>query len=149
MMRPFADYPVTCAMSFIEEQEGFRALPYRCPAGVPTIGFGHTGDLDALTPPLTYHEGEELLRGDLERFKAELAPAVRVPVSEEQFIALLSLAYNIGVPTLVKRCPKLMAALNRGDYETAATEFLDITSGDIPGLVKRRAREAALMRVYS
>ena len=148
-MRPFDDYPVSCAMRFIEEQEGFRALPYRCPAGVPTIGFGHTGDLDALTPPLTYHEGEELLRGDLERFKAELAPHVRVPVSEEQFIALLSLAYNIGVSYLTKRCPRLMAALNRADYEAAAREFLDITSGGIPGLVKRRAREAALMRVYA
>ncbi len=149
MMRPFDDYPVQCALRHVETMEGFRATAYRCPAGVLTIGYGHTGDVADDMGPITHHEAEVLLEADLERFKAELAPHVKVPVSEEQYIALLSLAYNIGVPALVKKCPRLMAALNRADYETAASEFLDITSGGIPGLVKRRAREAALMRVYA
>lgn len=46
------------------------------------------------------------------------------------------------------KCPKLMRAVNSGDFETAADEFLDITNGGVPGLVRRRQAEAELMRDY-
>ena len=149
MMRPFADYPVQCALRHVEAMEGFRATAYRCPAGVLTIGYGHTDDVAEDMGPITHHEAEVLLEADLERFKTELAPFIAVPVSESQFIALLSLAFNIGVRGLVKKCPKLMAALNRADYEKAADEFLDITSGGLPGLVRRREVESEMMRIYA
>ena len=58
----------------------------------------------------------------------------------------LSLAYNIGVAGLVRKCPKLMRALNAKDYDGAANEFLDVTNGGLAGLVARRRREAELMR---
>lgn len=149
MQRPFDDYSVSCALRHIEDMEGFRAIPYRCPAGVLTVGFGHTGDIENLDTPLTYHEAEELLLADLKKFHKELAPHITVPVSESQYVALLSLAFNIGVYSLTHKCPKLMAALNSSDYEKAATEFLDITSGGIPGLVRRRKVEAQMMRNYA
>lgn len=134
-------------MPFIEKWEGYRALPYQCTSSVWTVGYGHTADAQKYSY-LSHFEAEELLKKDLEEFAVRLAPHIRVPVSESQFIALLSLAFNIGVNGLVNKCPKLMRALNSGDYETAADEFLDITNGGVPGLVNRRKAEAALMREY-
>ena len=67
-------------------------------------------------------------------------------VSESQFIALLSLAYNLGAQGVVDKCPKMLRALNAKDYDGAAEEFLDVTNGGLAGLVARRRREADLMR---
>ena len=75
-----------------------------------------------------------------------LAKYINVSVSESQFIALLSLAYNMGAEGVIQKCPKMLRALNVGDYETAADEFLDVTNGGLAGLVARRRREADLMR---
>lgn len=149
MKKDFGAYPVEVAMDFVEKWEGFRAMPYTCPAGVETAGFGHTGDFRGYSFPLTFHEAEELLRKDLEYVRDGLVPFVDVQVTERQFIALLSLAYNIGVTGVVKGCPRLMAALNAGNFNAAAEEFLDVTRAGgkaLPGLAKRRAAEAALMR---
>ena len=148
MQRPFEDCPVQVALKHVEAMEGFRANAYKCPAGIWTIGYGHTADVVEGAGPLTHHEAEELLERDLEDFKDRLAWHIKVPVSEPQFIALLSLCYNVGVRYLTQKCPKLMKALNSGDYEEAANQFLDITSGGMPGLVKRRKLEANMMRTY-
>lgn len=52
----------------------------------------------------------------------------------------------MGAEGVVQKCPKMLRALNAGDYETAANEFLDVTNGGLAGLVARRRREAELMR---
>ena len=147
-MREYLEYPAELAVDFVKRWEGFRACAYRCPAGVMTIGYGHTGGVKE-GDVVTAYEAEALLLEDLQSTAERLAPYIHVLVSEGQFIALTSLAFNLGVQGMVRKCPRLMAALNCADYEKAADEFLDITSGGIPGLVKRRAREAALMRVYA
>ena len=62
-------------------------------------------------------------------------------------MALVSLAFNVGVSYVVHQCPKLMRALNAGDVEQAAHQFLDITKAggkELPGLVRRRKSEAKL-----
>lgn len=144
-MTSFGNYPVEAAVTFVKRWEGYRDVAYRCALGVWTLGYGHTADVeegDRCTPELA----EDWLRKDLTFTQARLAPYVNVPVTERQFVALLSLAYNIGVRGVVVKCPKLMRALNVRDYEACADEFLDITSGGVPGLVRRRQAEAKLMR---
>lgn len=144
-MKNFGEYPAELAADFVEQWEGFRETAYVCPAGKLTIGFGHTGDDVKEGDIVTYHEAYNLLVSDLHKHVMALAPYVNVPVTQGQFVALASLAFNVGNVAL--KCPKLMRALNAGDVEAAAHEFLDVTkaNGKVqPGLTKRRMAEAKL-----
>lgn len=145
-MKNFSEYSAECAMDFIEAWEGCRLTAYKCPAGVWTIGSGHTRDVTE-HDEITYEQSRELLRQDLEEVKHSLARFVNVAVTEGQFVALVSLAFNVGVSYVVHQCPKLMRALNAGDVEACAHEFLDITKANgvkLPGLTRRRQSEARL-----
>lgn len=145
-MKNFGEYSAESAMDFIEAWEGCRLAAYKCPAGVWTIGVGHTQDVTE-HDEITYEQSRELLRQDIEEVKRELAPFVNVGVTQGQFVALVSLAFNVGVDYLIHKCPKLMRALNAGDFERAAHEFLDIdcVNGQrLAGLTRRRQSEARL-----
>lgn len=145
-MKAFSAYDPSLARPFIEKWEGCRLTAYVCPAGIWTIGIGHTGDVkagDTVTPD----EAAQLFDDDCCAVIQQLAPYVNVPVTEGQFIALLSLAFNVGAGYVVHNCPRLMRALNAGDCEACANEFLDIVKANgvtMPGLVKRRREEAKL-----
>lgn len=140
-------WPVKLAADFIEQWEGFRETAYLCPAGVLTIGFGHTGPDVKEGRVVTYKEAYAMLIEDLKRYASGLAPWVNVKVTEGQYVALMSLAYNIGVDGVVYKCPKLMRAVNAGDVEEAASQFLDVNKANgkvLPGLTRRRQAEAKL-----
>ncbi len=146
-MKRYMSYPPEKAADFIEQWEGFKETAYRCPAGKLTIGFGHTGSDVKEGDTITYHEAYDLLIKDLKRYIDGMSCWVEVPVTEGQFIALTSLAYNIGVYNFVNKCPNLRRKLNAGDYEGAAKEFLDINkvNGEVlHGLTRRRQAEAKL-----
>lgn len=145
-MKTFGEYSAESAMDFIEAWEGCKLTAYKCPAGIWTIGCGHTKDVTE-HDEITYEQSRKMLREDIEEVKRGLAPFVNVHVTEGQFIALVSLAFNVGVSYVVHKCPKLMRALNAGDVEQAAHQFLDITKAggkELPGLVRRRKSEAKL-----
>lgn len=145
-MKNFGEYSVESAMNFVEAWEGCRLTAYKCPAGIWTIGVGHTKDVTE-HDEITYEQSREMLREDIEEVKRGLAPFVNVHVTEGQFVALVSLAFNVGVSYVVHQCPRLMRALNAGDCEACANEFLDIVKANgvtLPGLVKRRREEAKL-----
>ena len=145
-MKNFGEYSAEVAMDFIEAWEGCRLQAYKCPADIWTIGVGHTKDVTE-HDEITYEQARELLLEDVEEVKRGLVPFVNVHVTEGQFIALVSLAFNVGVSYGVHKCPKLMRALNAGDVEQAAHQFLDITKAggkELPGLVRRRKSEAKL-----
>lgn len=145
-MKNFSEYSVDLAADFIEAWEGCRLTAYKCPAGIWTIGVGHTQEVTE-HDEITYEQARELLLEDVEEVKRGLVPFVNVHVTEGQFIALVSLAFNVGVSYVVHKCPKLMRALNAGDVEQAAHQFLDITKAggkELPGLVRRRKSEAKL-----
>lgn len=145
-MKTFGEYAPECAMDFIEAWEGCKLVAYKCPAGIWTIGVGHTQDVTE-HDEITHEQARELLRQDIEEVKRELAPFVNVHVTEGQYVALVSLAFNVGASYVVHNCPKLMRALNAGDVEQAAHQFLDITKAggkELPGLVRRRKSEAKL-----
>jgi lysozyme len=134
----------------IMEHEGLELKAYRCPAGVLTIGYGHTRDpytgaFDVEEgAEITEHYADELLEFDLERYEehvGRLCPSANA----NQFSAMVSLCFNIGVhnfqeSTLVKK----FAA---GDIAGAAAEFPRWKFGGgkvLPGLIKRRAAEKKL-----
>ena len=145
-MKNLLEYPAEAAMDFIEAWEGCRLTAYKCPAGIWTIGCGHTRDVTE-HDEITYEQSRDLLRRDIELVKHDLAPFVNVGLTEGQFVALVSLAFNVGAYYVTHKCPKLMRALNAGDLEAAAHEFLDIDKANgvrLPGLSRRRQSEARL-----
>lgn len=145
-MKNFGEYSAEVAMDFIEAWEGCRLQAYKCPADIWTIGVGHTKDVTE-HDEITYEQSRELLRKDIEAVVKALAPFVNVHVTEGQYVALVSLAFNVGASYVVHNCPRLMRALNAGDVEQAAHQSLDITKAggkELPGLVRRRKSEAKL-----
>lgn len=118
------------ALALICEFEGFRAKWYPDPAHgwkVPTIGYGHTdaaghpryADDKGLT--LTQHDARIILSRDLGQYEDAVARAVKVPLTENQFGALVSFTYNLGAGNL--RGSTLLRKLNTGDYAGAGAEF--------------------------
>ena len=85
-------------LNLIKKFEGFSDKEYICPAGKQTIGYGH-GILpnENFAEPMTRLEGELLLKKDLEPRESALNILVKVPINQNQFDALISLIYNIGV----------------------------------------------------
>ena len=137
-------------LAIIRGFEGFEAAPYRCPAGVWTIGYGSTrtpegAPVTAETGPITEAEAAAWMARDLERYERAVEAYVTVPVNDNQFSALVSFTYNLGSGNL--RASTLRQKLNRGDYEGAAGEFPKWRRAGgrvLKGLVRRRAAERAL-----
>lgn len=144
-MKNFLEHFASAAAPFVQHWEGLRTSAYKCPLGVWTIGYGRTNGVHE-GDTCTKEQAAQWLLEDLTDTASRLARYINVPVTENQFIALVSLAYNIGVDGLTRKCPKLMRALNEKDYDGATEEFLDITNGGVPGLISRRKAEAELMR---
>ena len=143
-MKNFSEYSVESAMDFIEAWEGCRLTAYKCPAGIWTIGYGHTGGVRE-GQRITEEEALDLLVEDLRAHAERLAPKVKVQVADGQYIALLSLAFNVGVVAVAKST--LLRLLNAGDIEAAGDEFLKWTYAagrELPGLVRRRREERKL-----
>lgn len=143
---PYADYTPECAADFIAQWEGFRERAYKCSAGVWTIGFGHTGTVSE-GDRITREQAWGCLLSDIRATMTGLAPHVKRPVTAGQFIALTSLAFNVGATYVVEKCPKLMQALNAREDEECARQFLDIDKAAgkrVEGLTRRRQAEAAL-----
>lgn len=96
MKQPVLLFPPEIAANFIADQEGFSGLAYKCPAGVWTIGFGHTRNVHE-GDAVTRSEAFQLLFKDLVNTQEDLVALVKVPVTENQFIALMSFVYNFGI----------------------------------------------------
>lgn len=133
-------------VDLVKQSEGFSATSYACPAGHPTIGYGHRiQDGEVFSEPLSEGAAEDLLRADLADAAVAVQRLVTVPLTDGQFAALVDFTYNLGAGNLGKST--LLRKLNAGDYAGAGAEFGRwVKSGGqtLPGLVTRRAAEAAL-----
>lgn len=137
-------------LDLVKRFEGLRLKAYRDPVGVWTIGYGiTTGALPGVTVrqgmEITEREAEDYLRQTLSRFADEIWPAFRRQPNENQFGAMLSLAYNIGTGAF-KRSTALRR-FNAGDIEGAAeamTWFNKAGGRVLRGLVRRREEEVDL-----
>lgn len=133
-------------LALIKASEGLRLKAYLDPVGIPTIGYGSTGPHVAMGKAITHAEADALLRKDLERFErgvSELAGEM----TPGQFSALVSFAFNVGLKALEEST--LLRLHRAGDFVGAAAQFGRWTKAGgkvLPGLVKRRAAEAALYR---
>lgn len=131
-------------LDLIKQFEGLYLKAYRCPAGVPTIGYGHTAGV-SMGQTITQQQADDYLRRDVRQFERAVARLVTVPLTQGQFDALVSFAFNLGEGALAQST--LMRLLNAGDYAGAAAQFdrWNKAGGRVlPGLVRRRAAERAL-----
>lgn len=128
----------------IKKWEGLRLKAYKCPAGVWTIGYGHTGDVKK-GDVITEHQAEAILDVDLDKFERGAENLLDVQVSDNEFAALVSFAFNLGVGALGRST--LLKLVNAGDKVGAGAQFMKWTYAAgkvVPGLVKRRAAEREL-----
>ncbi len=135
--------------SKIMQWEGCRLTAYKCPAGVLTIGYGHTGP--DVTEGLTISPAHAvaLFNADLDRFARQVARIVApAQLSDNQFSALVSFAYNCGAGALSKSALLKRVKANPADPEIRA-EFLKYSKAVVrgsrqvlPGLLRRRTEEA-------
>ena len=131
-------------IALIKEYEGLRLGAYLCSAGVLTIGYGHTGGVKE-GDLITEQKAEQLLQDDLKKFENGVLRLVRVPLAQNQFDALVSFAFNLGVGNLGKST--LLKMLNDRDYKGAAGQFIrwnKAAGKELAGLTRRRLAESAL-----
>ncbi|WP_339875206.1 lysozyme [Olleya marilimosa] len=138
-------------LNLIKKHEGWRNHPYLDIVGVPTIGYGNTYYNDGrkvyLTDkPITLKEGEELLKIIVNKFEAGVNKLIKVQLNENQFDALVSFAYNLGLGAL-GRSTLLKKVNNNPNDESIKDEFKRWNRAGgkvVKGLKKRRNEEAYL-----
>ncbi len=131
-------------LDLIKKFEGLRLKAYKCPAGVWTIGYGSTVGVVG-GQEITEADAEAFLKYDLFDPELFIDFYVTVPLAQEQFDALVSLVFNIGIGAFRKST--LLKKLNAGDYRGAAKEFDRWTRAGgivLSGLIGRRRIEKEL-----
>lgn len=131
-------------LALIRQFEGLRLAAYKCPADVPTIGYGTTKGVK-MGMTIDKAEAERLLRDDVARFEQYVDKLVTVPLTQGQFDALVSFCYNLGPANLEQST--LLKYLNTGLYADAASQFMRWNKAGgkvLAGLTARRAAEKSL-----
>ena len=132
-------------LDIIKEAEGCQLEAYICPAGVLTIGYGHTGPDVVEGMVINHQQADLMLKRDVKRFERCIQNCVIVPLNENQFSALVSFTFNVGCESFKKST--LLKKLNAGDTIGASNEFKKWVNGGgkpLRGLVARREEEAEL-----
>ena len=137
-------------LELIKDFEGFSSTSYLDVVNIPTIGWGNTFYEDGRKVKL----GEQISKTDALKllevvanrdFADKIFPAIKVKVTQSQFDAMVSLAYNIGVGAFLKST--LLKKVNANDFTGASEEFLRWNKAggkEVLGLTKRREREKQL-----
>jgi lysozyme len=138
-------------LDLIKRFEGLKLKPYLCPAGIPTIGYGNNyyndGKKVKLTDPsITQAKADELLKFLIQSYEKDVDSFCRDDISQHQFDALTSFAYNCGPRNLKSSTLLKKVNLNPND-PTIRAEFMKWNKGAgkvLAGLTKRRQAEADL-----
>lgn len=143
--------PIEIAINLCKKFEGFSSVPYICPAGYWTIGYGSTivdgKRVDKDTSPIDESRAEYLLRNDLAGFLVSvyrLCPSL-VAETAERVAAILDFTYNLGSSRL--KTSTLRRRINSGDWDDVPRQLRRWVFGGgrkLPGLVKRREAEIGL-----
>ena len=145
-------------LDLIKKFEGFRAKPYLCSAGVPTIGYGTTVYPNGIKVKLsdqkiTQQLAESFLQNHVNVIEKEVSSLVKVPLKQNQFDALVSFAYNVGSDIDEDTKAEglgdstLLKLLNAGDIVGASKQFelWNKAGGKVSnGLIGRRKAEKTL-----
>lgn len=134
-------------LSLVKAQEGCRLAPYLDVAGVPTIGYGHTGSVKMDGPPITQGQAEELLAADLAHFQSGVRAQCPDVSDGARLDALTDFAFNVGLAALAGSTLRKKVLV--GDWLNAATACKQWNKAhvrgelvEVPALTKRRAIEA-------
>lgn len=133
-------------LALIKKFEGLRLKAYLCPAGVWTIGYGHTGPDVFNGATIREIDAEIYLKSDLMRFEHCVETATQgVPTTPNQFSAMVCLAFNIGSGAFLKS--SVLRYHKQGKHQLAANAFLlwvFVKKQKVTGLVRRRTAERSL-----
>ena len=135
----------------IKSFEGLSLKPYKCSAGISTIGYGNTYyennvKVQMSDPVITKQRAEDLLKLNADRFAVKVSNIVHKPITQNQFNALVSFAYNLGSGALASSTLLKKVNTNPNDA-TIRNEFIrwnKAGSKVLNGLTKRRMKEADL-----
>ena len=133
-------------VELIRHFEGCYLDAYLCPAGVWTIGYGHTANVKE-GDSVDQEAAEAFLIEDLEKFEQAVMRLVEVPLTQQQFDALVSWTFNLGAGNLAEST--LLRKLNNYQYAEVPEQMMRwVRAGGqvLDGLVKRRAAEAAMFQ---
>lgn len=136
-------------LELIKDYEGLRTKAYKCPAGVWTIGYGHTSAAGApevkAGMEINKIEAENLLMRDLRSYEKAVKDAVKVDLSPSQYSALVSFCFNVGPAAFRKS--SVLTAVNQKRFDLVPSRLALWNKGNgkvLPGLVKRRSAEGDL-----
>lgn len=135
-------------LALIKSFESFRAVAYQDRGGVWTQGFGHTSGVTAASTIIDYAQATAWLRSDVGAAERAVTTHITVPLTSNQFSALVSLVFNVGTGPLVGSIAEL---INQGEGDEAADHFLLWNKVRVNGklvesvgLTRRRKMERAL-----
>lgn len=132
-------------LDLIKQFEGLELKAYKDSVGVVTIGYGSTGPHVSMGMVINQEQAESLLKQDVSRFEKGVSEIVKVPLNQNQFDALVSFSFNLGLGNL--KSSTLLKKLNAKDYQGAADEILrwNRAGGKVlAGLTRRRIAERDL-----
>ena len=141
----------SAGIDMIKHFEGFRSAPYKCPAGIPTIGYGATfytngKKVTMSDKSITETEAVALLKSMLVSFEKYVDSYCVDAINQNQFDALVSFCYNLGPSNL--KSSTLIKKVNANPNDPAIrVEFMKWTKAGgrtLAGLVKRREAESNL-----
>lgn len=144
------------AIKEIRGSEGLRLKPYYDTSGKATIGWGATWyengkKVSILDPPITKERAEQLFQFHINHFAKGVKSLLKVTLNQNQFGALVSLAYNIGIGNF--GTSTLLKLVNKNPNDPAIKEAFNswkYSKGKISnGLVARRVREYQLYKSFS
>jgi len=136
--------PSQKCIDLVKSFEGFKSEAYKCPAGVWTIGYGTTENVQP-GDTVTEQQAEAMLLEDLMEASKAVDDLVDVQITQAQYDALTSFIYNVGREAF--RNSTLLKLLNAGNYDGAAKQLprWNKAGGQVlAGLSRRRAAEAGL-----
>lgn len=132
-------------LNLIKRFEGFSPTIYLCPAGYPTIGYGHVvlaHQQEQFAAGIIQAEATELLRKDVGIAELAVLRLISVPLTDGQFDALVSFTFNLGAGALQRSTLRRKA--NRGEHDSVPAELMKwvwAAGKRLPGLVRRRSAE--------
>lgn len=128
-------------LSIIKESEGLSLKAYKCPAGILTIGYGHTGKDVKKGMVITEEKATELLKKDIARFEKHVSAYDKIyHFTDNEFSALVSFAYNIGsISGLTKNGTR-----TKNQIANKMLEYCYAKGKKLNGLYTRRQKERRL-----
>jgi|TARA_R110001592_G_scaffold7653_1_gene42419 lysozyme len=130
--------------SLIKKFEGCELTAYKCAAGVPTIGYGHIKGV-SMGDTITQEQADEMFNHEMHEYETYVNTAVTVPLSQNQYDAIVSWVFNLGNGNLL--ASTMLKVINSGDHAGVPAQIKRWNKAGgkvLDGLVRRREAEALL-----